>query len=286
VHPIALTLSLLALPLDARAGTIALWRFDEPAGRRETPLLRDSGPHGHVLELGPGALLGPGRFGHALCPTGAAGPGFVARSRRDRAAASDRRATFANVTDSKLNLGAGDWTLDGWFFLESDAPGEGVIFEIGATPRGTGDLITRLSVLPREQSFVLAGLAPVSDGPGASLAPRVEFANPEGPPGGVAQRFSATLLSRRPLPRGVWFHAAIVHREGSLHLWVDGRHCATTGVELLPLPRSDDGYVSLGGDDLGQHAFPGRIDELRVCDHALTPEEMADRQRPPAEAEP
>jgi hypothetical protein len=141
-------------------------------------------------------------------------------------------------------------------------------------------------VLPREHGFVLVGLAPVRDAPGADLAPQVEFANPEGPPGGVARRFSATLLSRQPLPRGVWFHAAIVHHDGSLHLWVDGRHCATTGVELLPLPRSDDGYVSLGGDDRGQHAFPGRIDELRFCYHALAPGEMADRSLPPAGAEP
>ena len=181
-----------------------------------------------------------------------------------------RRPAPANVTDSKINLGAGDWTVECWLWLDSGATAEGVILELGAGPRGTNALVTRLGLRPFERTFCLSGLGPVSDQPNAPLAQRVEYANPEGPPGGVARLFTATLTANQPLPRDRWFHAAVVHTSADeLRLYLDGRFAAMTSVQMLALPHGDEAYLAVGGDGRSERLFPGMIDELRVSDAAL-----------------
>jgi hypothetical protein len=262
----------LLATISGRATTLAHWHFDPTPAVGGAINLADAGPHGHTLVLGPGAVIVPGRTGHALRPSGGEQAGISAFSlRRPQEDAATSRPRFANVTDSKLNLGADDWTIDGWFRLDPEAAVEGVVLEIGSDPRRPDDLSTRLSVLPRDHAFLLSGLAPVRTARANAVARLVEFPNPEGPPAGVAHRFTAALVATRPLPRGVWFHAAIVQTGGRLHLLLDGQHCATTAVDLLPLPRSAEGYLALGRDGHGRHPFPGAIDELRISDHVVFP---------------
>lgn len=181
-----------------------------------------------------------------------------------------RRMPFPNVTDSRLNLGAADWTLECWLRLDAGAASEGVIYEIGAGPRGENELVTRFSVLPAENAFALTGLASAAT-PGA-VARRIEFPNPEGPPPGVANLETVTLAltSGAQLPRETWVHVALVHRAaaGELQLFLDGKSRAVARTQRLALPRGEEAYLSLGRDGRWGRALAGAIDELRVSDHA------------------
>lgn len=218
---------------DLRADTIAFWSFDEASG----------GANGASV---------PGKFGGAFRPKlGAAA--FV--------------SGVANPTDSRLNLGAHDWTIECWLRLDPAATEEGVIFEIGTGRREAEDFVTRFSVLPRENAFAFSCLASAP----AGLARRVEFPNPAGPPGVVAWRHSATLaLSRENLPRATWFHVALVHDKATceLRLFIDGRPRAVAAVQVMGLPRGEEAYLAIGCDGASRRVLAGAIDELRVSDHA------------------
>jgi len=303
----ALTLAAAATAL--RADTVALWLFDEQAGVYPSSVLADAGPGSHFLILGRGAELVPGKFGRALRPippppltmttrspgsdadSGASAvrfglhppPAIPGRTQQPlvwanahfaalttRGDAHLRRAPLPNVTDSPLNLGSGNWTVEAWLRLDAPASDEAVLLELGTGPRGENDLVTRLGIAPRENAFFLAGLAPVSHPAGAPAARRVEFPHPGGPPGGAALLFTATLAADRPLPRATWFHAAVVHTAaGELHLFVDGQRRASAAAQMIPLPRGDEAYLSVGRDGRWGRPFPGMIDELRISDHAV-----------------
>ncbi len=189
-----------------------------------------------------------------------------------------------NATESRLNLGAHDWTIECWLRLDPEAADEGVIFEIGAGPRGTDAPTTRFSVLPRENALVLAGLTSAPSG----VAPRIEFANPEGPPSGEAWRQSWTLaLSRGKLPRGTRCHVALVHVAAveEIRLYVSGRLSAVVAAKPRALPRDAAAYLAIGRDGAGQRGLRGALDELRVSDHAVyaqdfaPPESLADEAK-------
>lgn len=222
-------------PSDLRADTIAFWSFDEAVA---------SGAKGGSV---------PGKFGGAFRP---------------RLGAAEFVTGVANPTDSRLNLGAHDWTIECWLHLDPTASDEGVIFEIGTGPRGADDFVTRFSVLPRENAFALSCLVSAPTG----LARRVEFANPAGPPGGVAWRHAATLaLGDARLPRAGWFHVALVHDglKRELRLFIEGRPLAVAALAFRALPRGDQAYLAFGRGGDGRHVLAGAIDELRVGDHAI-----------------
>lgn len=278
----------------ARAETVALWLFDEQAGVYPSSVLADAGPDSHFLLLGRGAEIVPGKFGRALRPIPpppltitavaagadadssgsavrfglAAPPAIPGRTQppllwsnahfaalTTRGDAHLRRAPLNNVTESKLNLGDGAWTVEAWLFLDPAAADEGVILELGAGPRGENDLVTRLSVLPRENSILLAGL-PAGGTNGGPAAP--------------VRSATTTLSAARPLPRERWFHVALVHRgDGSLRLFIDGQPAAGAAVRLRALPQGEEAYLSVGRDGRWERPFPGAIDELRISDVAL-----------------
>jgi hypothetical protein len=302
-----------------RAETVALWLFDEQAGIYPGSVLNDAGPKGYLLVLGRGAEIVPGKFGQALRPVAPAplaityngsreGDSGVAFGLRAPPTKPGRmqpplmwddahfaalftngdahlwRAPFANATDSRLNVGSQDWTIECWLRLEPDASGEGSIFEIGSGPRAENQLVTRFSVLPQENAFALACVSSVADETGV-VTGRIEYANPEGPPGGVAFLRSASLALRgAPLPREIWFHVALVHdaATGELRLFVDGRQRAVAAVKIMALPHGDEAYVSIGRDGLWQRPLPGALDELRISDHAVYAGDFA----PPASFSP
>lgn len=290
-----------------RSETVALWLFDEPVGARPGSVLNDAGPHGYFLILGRGAAIAPGKFGHALRPVAPAPlaiprngsqeaggemalelglpPPKVGRTPPSRTgenanfaalfAHGDERlrpATFANATDSRLNLGAHDWTLEAWLCIDRNASTEGTILEIGSGPRGENQLLTRFSVVPSENAFALVSLSPAPDEPPGVVMTRIDFANPEGPPGGVAWLRSTTLaLNGTALPRETWFHVAFVHTAASrnVRLFIDGRPQAVAAVNMLALPHGAEAYVSVGRDGRWQTPLSGAVDELRISDHAV-----------------
>ena len=153
-----------------------------------------------------------------------------------------RRAPFANATDSKLNLGAGDWTIECWLRLDPSAQGEGTIFEIGAGPRGENENVTRFSVLPAQNAFALTQSATVT-----------------------------LALSTEKLPPDEWIHVALVHtgETAELRLFANGKLRAKSAVKLAAQPHGDEAFLSIGRDGRWARPFPGAIDELRISDHAV-----------------
>jgi hypothetical protein len=312
----SILLGLALLTLGARAGTVALWLFDEQAGVYPSSVLNDAGPGSHFLILGRGAEIGPGKFGRALRPIVSAPLAITARSAGSDADSGAsavafgltpppaqpgrtqppmtwenahfaavftngdkhlRRAPFSSATGSKLNLGERDWTVECWLRINRDALEEGVIFEIGTGPRGENDLLTRFSVLPRENAFALAGISNDPDAAQGLVTRRIEYANPEGPPSGVAFLRASTLaLGGFALPRDRWSHVALVHvaAAGELRLFVDGRVRAVAAAKFNALPYGEEGYVSIGRDGRWGRPVAGAIDELRISDHAVYPAEF------------
>ncbi len=229
----------------ARAATVGLWLFDDDGGETVERV--------------------PGKSGRAFRP--------AARAPVDSANQQADSASRTNPTDSRLNLGASDWTIECWLRLDADLDtgdedNEATILEVGTGPRGKSELVTRFSVLPRENAFALACLESEAHG----IAKRVEFPNPAGPPGGVAWRRTVTLaLSGAPMPRGAWFHVALVHvaASGELSLFLDGRRCAVAFTKITALPRSAESYLSIGHDGAAGRRLRGALDELRVSDDAV-----------------
>jgi hypothetical protein len=294
-------------PAPGRAETVALWLFDEQVGVYPSSVLNDAGPNSYFLVLGRGAELTPGKFGNALRPVlpaplaityngsreGDGGVAFGLRSPPPKPGRTQpplmwenahfaalftngdahlRRAPFANATESRLNLGAHDWTVECWLRLNRDATEEGTLFEVGSGPRGENQLVTRFSAVPRENAFALSYLSPVAGHAAGDAAGRIEFANPEGPPRGIAYARSTSLALNGPaLPRDAWFHVALVHTaaSGELRLFVDGKQRAVAAADIMALPHGDEAYVSVGRDGRWQRPLSGAMDELRISDHAV-----------------
>ena len=263
-------LLVIGCAISSRAETIALWLFDEPLAPAPETVLADAGPRNFFLTLARGGEIVPGRFGHALRPAAVNQSPNLFEAGLPRAAAilSTRNAPrVSNPLDSKLNLGADDWTIECWLRLDGRAAEEAVILEIGSGRPGATELRTRFSVLPAENAFAFAGIA---SGParGVGVKP-IEFPNPSGPPQGLAHPAVSTLaLTGAALPRDRWTHVALVHRraERDLRLFLDGRLRGVAAAALETLPHDDEAYLAIGSDGAGRCRLAGAIDELRICD--------------------
>lgn len=258
------------------AGTVAVWLFDEPEGLYPSSILNDASGHDLFLAFGRGARIVEGRFGRALEPAepqpldlaglpanGLFGLSTVRSSRRRRAepltwsnahfctlmTAGERhlrKPPFANPTDTKLNLGEFDWTVEFWFCATRPPDGEeGVVFEIGRGPRGENECVTRLLLNADRAAFTLQN-APAE----------VELAIPS---------------DARALSNG-WHHFAFVYSAAEQQL----RHYVDGVLQPLPskarferLPHGREAYFSVGRDGRWQRPLPGRLDELRFSDHRV-----------------
>lgn len=255
-----------------RADTIALWLFDEPEGLYPSSLLTDASPHHYDLALGRGGRIVAGRFGRALEPCAPAPLEIRGQSRSVQFGISPapklpgrtvdplhwgnatfcalatvgekhlRSANFANPTETRLNLGAFDWTVEFWF-LPGEERREGVVFEIGEGPRGENERVTRLALRADRTAFEL-----YNDAARATLII---------PTDGQAMR------------GGAWRHLAFVYdaASGQLRHYVDGVMQRLPGpVPLRALPRGEEAYFSVGRDGRFERPLPGRLDELRFSD--------------------
>ena len=278
----ALTVLLLAgFATCCDGGVVTTWLFDEQTQSYPSTILNDCGPNGYVVALGRGARLVPGRFGNALqfsdpepldirgstVNSGSEGAqrfGLVAipvpagrhvqpmwwgNANFGALLTSGekhlRSRGFANATDTKLNLGGFDWTVELWLQPDSRAAG-GVVFEVGTGPRGENDRVTRLSLDANRQAFELLNQ------PSGTLL-RI-------PTDGVAMRGSA------------WRHLAFVYSagEGQLRHYVDGKlQALPSKARLTALGHGDESYFSIGRDGLWNRPLPGKIDELRISDNAV-----------------
>lgn len=272
----SLIAAVLLLAVAARGETIALWLFDEQVGVYPSSILNDAGPNAYFLVLGRGGEITKGRFGNALHPItpGPFSPVFKAGlssavrdgleaplkaegrtveplSWRTATFAAGflngdkhlRRQAFASPTDSPLNIGATDFTIEFWLKVDTAASGDGVVFELGSGPRGENDVVTRLSFSPAKAAF--------------------EFSN-------QPSRTHVTLASdAAALRSGKWVHCALVYDSGKglLRHFANGRSQSVTAVRLKALPKGDEDYWSIARDGTWQQPLPGAIDELRLSDH-------------------
>ncbi len=273
-HYLLLAASLLLVsPTPAGAPeptrTVALWLFDEQPGIYPSCVLNDSSGSDYPLVLGPGGQIVPGKFGQALEPSPQPpipypATGSVLFGLSDPPSEEGRSTTpmtwknanfcalmtsgenhlrkdvgFANATDTALNLGSFDWTVEFWFSPGISTNESGTVFELGRGPRGDDDQLTRLSLV--DGGFLL-----------------------ENTPSGSSLSVSTNLESSRD--GASWHHLAFVYSaaEEQLRHFVDGRlQALPEALKMAPVPRGDEAYFSIGRDGLWQKLLPGRLDELR-----------------------
>jgi Concanavalin A-like lectin/glucanases superfamily len=258
------------------AQTIALWPFDEQQGLYPSSVLSDVSSNDYPLVLGPGGQVIPGKFGNALEPgeypafpfpqsdNPLFGLGPVA-AREGRKPLTWRTARFcalmtsgenhlrnevgfANATETKLNLGDFDWTVEFWFLPVRKAATDGVVFEVGRGPRGDSNEITQLALTPDHHTFVLI------NHPSRTRLP-----------------IPTDSKALAPGTTG-WRHLAFVysHRDRKLRHYVDGKEQRPPkGAFLKSLPVGPEAYFSVGRDGLWQKPLQGRIDELRFSSGML-----------------
>lgn len=264
---------ILSSAFGGSAETVVSWAFDEPVGMYPSSVLSDQGPGNHVLVLGPGGSLVPGRFGNALSPIEQPPielpPGSVRFGLSPLPVPEGRTVVpmnwenarfaalitsgenhlrkefdFLNATRSHLNLGAFDWTVEFWMQLGAWSPDEsrGVVFELGEGPRGENGHITSLVLKGDRSGFVLTNWPSGSE---------------------VSIPSDAEALRES----GAWMHVAFTYDAGQEHLrhFLDGQEQA--GMDPVALKELDDGeeaYFSLLRDGNWHHPLPGAIDEFRV----------------------
>ena len=256
--------------------TIALWLFDEPQSLYPSASLDDSSSHDQLMALGLGGRIVGGKFGNALdpvdypplqLPNGEARFGLApAPAETDQSAQPLtwanakfaalmtsgenhlRKVPFANASDTRLNLGNFDWTVEFWYLPERTSVETATVFELGSGPRGIGREVTRLSL----------------DAAGG----RFEFENSAGHCR-VQGRSDARAL--RPAS-GRWVHLAFVYTESDHRIrhFVNGRlQPASPSCQVAALPHGDAAYFTVARDGAWQHPLPGRIDELRFSEGAV-----------------
>jgi hypothetical protein len=269
-------------------GTVALWLFDEQKNVYPSSVLSDATEHNYFVVIGRGARIVDGKFGRALEPvppapleisrsatqstdadeTGSAarfglvqlpnGPGRKTAPMSWMNAnfaglmtcgeAHLRKPEFANTTDTHLNLGAFDWTVEFWYKPLHKTDVEGTVFEIGQGPRGENDFITRLAVDTDANGFVLLNQPSGTRTVIPTAAQALDYAHPN------------------------WHHFAFVYsaRNQELRHYADG---AAQGrplrLTVAPLPHGDEAYFSIGRDGAWGRALPGVIDELRISNHQV-----------------
>ena len=246
--PLVLLLTLPAwAALASAAETADGWRFE--AGRPAESA-------GRTLLLAPRArieMVG----GRAALLAGPAGEGPAALLVRPAAPRA------AEVAGTRLELGAGPWSLEARLWLRPDAgPDEGVLLALGPPD---GEPVLRLGVLPAEETFLLAGLGPADDRGAQPPGRTREFADPGGPPHQRFRELTVLLAPAGRLPRGRWFHLQWRY-DGveTLRLMLDGRAAAAATARLAEPPRGAGLQLTLGGDHRGGRPWPGAIAEVAI----------------------
>lgn len=286
------------------SATVALWLFDEQRGIYPSNVLSDASASNHPLVLGLSGAVVEGRFGNALevqaqprtaevidpkqgdssgeglilfgllAPKIAAGRTVEPMTWRNAHFAAlmtegenhlRKEVGFINPTDTRLNLGAFDWTVEFWYRPAPGAAGEGVVFEVGTGPRGENAHVTRLALAMDRRSFT--------------------FVNQ---PSGVTLTIPTAVPALDPA-RGAWHHFAFVYDAGTRQLrhYVDGKQQTLPArAALKALPHGDEAYFTVGRDALWRRPLVGRMDELRFSSaqryaRGFTPSSFAPPHQPP-----
>ena len=147
---------------------------------------------------------------------------------------------FRKPTESSLNLGDFDWTVDLWFYPSRKTEEDGVLFEVGTGPRGENDEVTRMVLNKDLQKFIF-----FNDASGTQID-------------------IPTKLEMKK-----WHHIAFTYDESQdkLSHYVNGSEISVVeNVELKQLDEGPEDYMSLCRDGLWNRPLQGKIDELRFSE--------------------
>ena len=253
------------------AQTTSLWLFDEPVGLYPSHVLDDASPSDYPMVLGLGGKIVKGKFGNALeiadiqtldLPEGEARFGLTVlpvEPGRSHAPLSWKSAHyaalmsagekhlrkeigFANATDTKLNIGNSDWTVEFWLqLMATEKSTSRYVFEIGHGPLMEDQDIMAL-YLDNIGSFVLKN--------------------------DPAKTVTVIKTDTRSLRSGGWHHVAFVYDNATKTIshFVDGKPVSKTGnVKMKPLSHGDEAYMTIGRNGYWQNPLLGRLDELRFA---------------------
>jgi len=251
---------------------IALWLFDEQTGLYPSCVLSDQSDNDYPLVLGPGAQIVSGKFGNALEPVRQT-PIKLPESHSvsfgmERLPIPEGRTVepltwhnalfaalmtcgenhlrkkvhFANPTETGLNLGDFDWTVEFWLQINKSTKQQGTVFEIGTGPRAENDKLTRLSLTKDLNGFVL------HNQPAAlSLS--------------IPSRSVFTDVNQLQ-----WHHFAFVYDAAAEQIthYVDGKQYGPPSAGAVrKLETGPEAYMSVGRDGRWQTPLQGKLDELR-----------------------
>lgn len=259
---------LLDFPLSG-AETVSLWLFDEPEWLYPSHTLDSSEGLDSPLVLGLGGTLTQGKWGQALStiphppviipetgeatasltplpvPAGRTQVPLTWHNAHFAALMTGgenhlrKEVSFVNPSETDLNLGAFDWTVEFWLKLDANKKGQGVVFEIGSGPRAENEMVTRLGVDVEKGLFSLSN---------AQAGSRIEFGK-----------------AGRSMKDAAWHHYAFTYQSGKgiLNLYVDGGRVESGSMTLKRLPVGDESYMSVARNGHWEDPLPGVIDELR-----------------------
>ncbi|MCA9230992.1 MAG: LamG domain-containing protein [Planctomycetales bacterium] len=262
---------IVAVNCSSHADTIALWLFDEPRALYPSSVLDSSSENDYPLVIGQGGHLVAGKFGNALEPTDRRlrhyppGPRWFGLDSSE-SALSDvsvpmswsnsyfaalmtsgerhlrKEVGFANATQTDLNLGPFDWTVEFWYLPTQVSDAEGVVFELGLGPLGTEHQRTSLVLEADNRHFRLRNDPSKADLRIPTDASKLELADRQ------------------------WHHLAFVYDASAQQI----RHYVDGVLQELPAPirlqelrDGEDAYLSLARNGLGDYPLPGALDELR-----------------------
>ncbi len=268
----------VCIPNVTQGKTVALWLFDEQVGLYPSCVLGDASANNYPLVIGSGGQLVEGKFAGALEPIEQP---KIDLSLNDRYTGFERRPEldpsrkvppmdwsnanfcalmtrgerhlrqevgFPSPTETALNLGNMDWTVEFWYQPTRIKNEEGVVLEIGSGPRGENDRVTQLSINPDRKGFTLWNQ-----------------------PSGTRLLIPSAAAALSPDSQS-WRHLAFVYDAANRQLrhYVDGKLQPLPAKCLLKrLPDGTEDYLSIGRDGNWQRPLPGRLDELRISDEQV-----------------
>lgn len=268
---IILLIVLMNLSNKTQGQTIALWLFDEPQGLYPSHVMDDSSLNDYPLVIGRSGQIVKGKFGNALDASafmelkipdlnearfGMSKPLPIPEGRTaipmnwNNALFTGLMASgelhlrkeieMVNATDTKLNLGDFDWTVEFWYKPTQITAEEAVVFEIGEGPLREKNKVTSLSIATDKIGFILR-----NDGSGnqVTIKSRKGYLN-------------ATSKS--------WNHFAFTYKavKKELRHYVNGKRVSKVTLEMKALKSGKESYFSLGRNGFWKNPLPGQLDEV------------------------
>lgn len=247
-----------AISGSAWADTVAYWQFDaDGSGTYSNASV--GGPAYNLVAVG-GPFSQSALSAVNPIPNPDATPGFVGSPSVNSGSlfsvANQTRymRTSGDATVELTLAGSSTWTIEGWYNLY-------------ALPGTTLDIIWTT----RDSASGFAGMTLQMN-----TANQLEFVVQQG--GGI----STNLVTSSGTSTGEWHHVALTYDagvgNGTFDLYLNGVSAGVVEIPVAMTPAtvdtSDLGYLAFGGRAASSNSVAGRLDEWRISDQALTPDQF------------